>query len=212
MVNRVTTDTERVWEQLHTNIRRFVGGRVRNAADVDDVVQRVFLRVHQALPTLRDGDRLHAWVYQTTRNTIADHYRAPAQRRELPAGGIEDLAGDDGPAVNEDPADERLALNELAGCLKPLLKELPVPDQEALRLVEFEGVTQVDAARHLGLSVSGMKSRVQRARHRLKALFEDCCRIDVDRRGGIMSYEPRREAPCDRCQCTDRTRSVRSRV
>jgi RNA polymerase sigma-70 factor, ECF subfamily len=200
---KVTIDTERVWEQLHTNIRRFVGGRVRNAADVDDVVQRVFLRVHEALPTLRDDDRLHAWVYQTTRNAIADYYRVPAQRRELSAGGFEDLAGDSDPAVNEDSADERSALSELAGCLKPLFEELPFPDQEALRLVEFDGVTQVDAARHLGLSVSGMKSRVQRARQRLKAIFEDCCRIDVDRRGGIMSYEPRREAPCERCECTD---------
>jgi len=64
-------------------------------------------------------------------------------------------------------------------------------------------VTQADAARHLGLSVSGMKSRVQRARHRLKATFEECCRIDVDRRGRIMSYEARREPPCEPCKCTD---------
>lgn len=199
----VTTDTERVWERLHTNIKRFVGGRVRNAADVDDVVQRVFLRVHQALPTLRDDDRLHAWVYQTTRNAIADYYRVPAQRRELSVGGIHDLAEESGPAVNEDAADERSALTELAGCLRPLFEELPFPDQEALRLVEFEGVTQADAARRLSLSVSGMKSRVQRARHRLKALFEDCCRIDVDSRGGIMAYETHREASCERCQCRD---------
>jgi hypothetical protein len=49
-----------VWEELHASIRGFVARRVRQQADVDDVVQRVFLQVHRALPTLRRADKLHA--------------------------------------------------------------------------------------------------------------------------------------------------------
>lgn len=75
----VSLSTEGVWEELRANIRGFVGRRVRQPADVDDIVQRVFLQVHRALPTLRDADRLHAWIYQTTRRAIADYYRAPSQ-------------------------------------------------------------------------------------------------------------------------------------
>ena len=52
------------------------------------------------------------------------------------------------------------ALQELSACLKPLISSLGPADQEALQLVEFDGVTQVEAAERLGLSVSGMKSRV----------------------------------------------------
>jgi RNA polymerase sigma-70 factor, ECF subfamily len=155
-------DTEHVWGQFHANLRRYVGRRLRNATDADDLVQRVFLRVHEALPRLRDDERIHAWVYQTTRYAIADHYRAPVSRRE---------ASPD--------------------------------DQDALRIVELEGVTQVEAARRVGLSVSGMKSRVQRARQRLKTLIEDCCRVERDRRGGIVSLEARRQARCEGCQIPD---------
>lgn len=198
MVPIVMPDTEHVWQALHTNLRTFVGRRVRNAADVDDLVQRVFLHVHRALPTLRHEDRIHAWVYQTTRHAIADYYRAPGYDREIPAGSTLDFAADERAIGGNDGGDDASALHELARCLKPLFEELSPQDQDALRSVEFEGLTQVEAARRLGLSTSGMKSRVQRARHRLKALIEDCCRVEQDRRGGIVSFERRARA---RCEC-----------
>jgi len=91
----VSLSTEGVWEELRANLRGFVGRRVRQPADVDDIVQRVFLQVHRALPTLRDADRLHAWIYQMTRRAIADYYRAPSHTREVPAGAAVDLAAQD---------------------------------------------------------------------------------------------------------------------
>ena len=88
----VSLSTEAVWTELYAGIRGFVARRVRQQADVDDVVQRVFLQVHRALPTLRETDKLHAWVYQTTRRAIADFYRTPSQNREVATGTAEDIA------------------------------------------------------------------------------------------------------------------------
>ena len=197
----VTLSTEGVWFELHANIRAFVGRRVRQPADADDIVQRVFLQVHRALPTLRSVDRLHAWIYQTTRRAIADYYRAPSHTREVPAGAAVDLAGEQVIANSADENDAA-AFRELSSCLQPLIASLGVTDQEALRLVELEGLTQVEAARRLGLSVSGMKSRVQRARLHLRAALEDCCRIGLDRRGGVISYESR-AGECRTCEPPD---------
>jgi len=195
----VSLSTEGVWSELQANIRGFVGRRVRQPADVDDIVQRVFLQVHRALPTLRDADRLHAWLYQTTRRAIADYYRAPSHR-EIPAGTAVDLAPDvaDERARDEDGE----ALQELSACLKPLISSLKTADQEALQLVELDGLTQVEAAGKLGLSVSGMKSRVQRARLHLRSALDECCRVALDRRGGLISYEARSD-PCGTCESTD---------
>ena len=194
----VTLSTEGVWTELHANVRGFVGRRVRQPADVDDIVQRVFLQVHGALPTLRDGDKLHAWIYQTTRRTIADYYRAPAHRREVPAGTAVDLVTVEQTGDGTVDESEDSALQELSACLKPLISNLGPADQEALQLVEFEGLTQVEAAGRLGLSVSGMKSRVQRARLHLRSALDDCCRVALDRRGGVLSYEARADqcGPC----------------
>jgi len=198
----VSLSTEGVWSELRANIRGFVGRRVRQPADVDDIVQRVFLQVHRALPTLRDSDRLHAWVYQTTRRAIADYYRAPSRTREVPAGAAVDLAPQIADAADDD-ADGN-ALQELSTCLKPLITSLAPADQQALQLVEFEGLTQVEAAERLGLSVSGMKSRVQRARLHLRTALDECCRIALDRRGGVISYEARTDR-CGTCEGSSET-------
>ena len=192
----VSLSTEGVWRELHANLRSFVARRVREHADVDDIVQRVFLQVHRALPTLRDTDRLHAWIYQTTRRAIADFYRSPSHNREVATGSAEDFA-DDLVAVDADET-EASAARELSACLKPLISNLAAADQQALQMVEFERLTQVEAAARLGISVSGMKSRVQRARSHLRAALDDCCRIALDQRGGVISYEEKTGA-CGSC-------------
>ena len=66
-------NTEQVYTELHTGISAFVRRRVRNPADVDDIVQRVFLQVHRGLDDLRDKERLHGWIYRTARNAVVDH-------------------------------------------------------------------------------------------------------------------------------------------
>jgi RNA polymerase sigma-70 factor (ECF subfamily) len=191
----VSLSTEAVWAELHASIRGFVARRVQQQADVDDVVQRVFLQVHRALPTLRETDKLNAWVYQTTRRAIADFYRTPSQNREVATGTVEDIANElaAGPSL-----DDEAATRELSACLRPLMSGLTAADQEALQMVEFDGVTQVEAAARLGLSVSGMKSRVQRARSHLRSALHDCCRIALDRRGGVIGYEGKSKS-CQSC-------------
>ena len=196
----MASETEHLWEQLHTGIHGFVSRRVRNPADVDDVVQRVFLQVHRGLPALRDEDRVYAWVYRAAKNAIADFYRGPVQRRELPSGGLTDFADAPDTARDDGNDDERSIEREFAGCMRPLLRALEAADVEALTLVEIDGVTQAEAARRMNLSLSGMKSRVQRARRRFKAVVEDCCRVELDRRGGVVGYERR---GATRCGCDD---------
>ena len=110
----MTNSTEHLWQEMHTGIRAFVSRRIRQAADVDDVVQRVFLPVHQGLASLRDEERVHAWIYRTATHAVADYYRRPANRREVASGDLGDLP--DQPRVDTEPeeADEPTAEREFA--------------------------------------------------------------------------------------------------
>jgi RNA polymerase sigma-70 factor, ECF subfamily len=186
------------WQELHGNLRAFIARRVRNQADVDDLVQRVLLQIVNGLGTLRDAGRLHAWVYRMARNVIVDYYRSAGGMRELAAGGGADLEAVDAAAPREpfDDDDDDTALRELASCLAPMLSQLPPVYQEAVRIVDLQGVTQHEAARRAGVSLSGMKSRVQRGRRQLRAILEECCRVDLDRRGGISAYAARHPGGC----------------
>ena len=93
--------------------------------------------------------------------------------------------------LDEDDSSSTDFREELSRCLAPLARRLPASYRDALVVTEFEGVSQVDAAHALGLSVSGMKSRVQRGREKLKAMLLDCCEVELDRRGSITDYRSR---------------------
>ena len=73
------------------------------------------------------------------------------------------------------------------------------PYREAITLVELEGRTAKEAAEMVGISVSGMKSRVQRGRAQLRELFERCCEIALDARGKPTDFTPRAQPSCKTC-------------
>jgi RNA polymerase sigma-70 factor, ECF subfamily len=193
------------WEELHANLHAFIRRRVRNQSDVDDLVQRVLLQIVKGLDSLRDAERLHAWVYRTARNVLIDYYRSPVVRREVPSGDAADLGEVGCLDAHAGPVedDERAALEELAGCLTAMLSRLPPAHREAITLADLQGLNQAEAAARVGVSISGMKSRVQRGRKQLKAVLEACCRIQLGRGGGIVAYDRRQPdscGPCSRCE------------
>ena len=196
-------DVERLWRDFHASIHQFVLRRVRNPADADDITQRVFLNLHRSAGALRDDNRVRAWIFKASRNAIVDHFRAPAPRREVAVGGAIDLDAAEGAASTDAASTDEDAngpsASELARCLRPLIDALPAHDAEAIRLVEIDGLSQTAASRRLGISVSGMKSRVQRARARLRREVEACCTVVLDRRNAIVEHQCKRPDSCGVC-------------
>jgi len=176
---------EAVWRDFHARLLSFIARRVRDRDSAEDILQEVMLRIHRHAGELERSSAVGAWVHQITRNAVADYYRKASGRRERPAGIDLDRQQ---PLVLEDTPGE--LRGELATCLRPLLERLSPLQREALTLTEMEGLTQATAAAQLGLSTSGMKSRVQRGRAQLKELLTACCEIELDRRGGVTSYRP----------------------
>jgi RNA polymerase sigma-70 factor (ECF subfamily) len=184
---RPGADAEQLWETFSHDLHRYIARRVRRPEDAEDILQTVFLRIQAKLPTLRDDERLLAWIYTVARNAITDYYRLASNRRELP---VDDFHG---PLdLTQDDEDEGwTAEAELATCLQPMLAQLAPEQAAALELVELRGVSQVEAALLAGVSVSGMKSRVQRGRARLRELLLTCCSVSQDVRGRVREFEPR---------------------
>ena len=85
----------------------------------------------------------------------------------------------------------------LLKCVAPFVAQLPSPYREAVTLVELEGLTQQAAADVAGISLSGMKSRVQRGRRMLRQQFEDCCALTFDVRGRVVDARERAACACD---------------
>jgi len=197
------TTTEWVWEAFHTPLQQFIRRRVSDEATAEDVLQDVFLKIHQHVETLRDVKKLESWIYQITRNAIIDSYRSSRPTTPLEAAEVLDLP-------EELPDND--VVSELLPCVRAMVRSLPELDRQALVLTEYQGLTQKELSERLGLSFSGAKSRVQRAREKLKQQLLECCHFELDRRGHIIDYQAR----CHSCEtaacCSDELlMSTRSR-
>ena len=186
--------TEHVWEAFHTPLQQFIRRRVSDEATAEDVLQDVFLKIHLHGEGLKDVKKLESWIYQITRNAIIDSYRGSRPTTTLEAAEVLDLP-------EELPDDD--IVSELLPCVRAMVRSLPELDRQALVLTEYQGLTQKELSERLGLSFSGAKSRVQRAREKLKQQLLECCHFELDRRGHIIDYQPR----CHSCEtaacCSD---------
>ena len=171
------------WDETFERLRSFIAARIGDDDVAADIAQDVLVR-SIAAGALDRVDNPTAWLYRSARNAVIDHYRTRhvhdpiAQAAEL--------------WPEPEPVDHRPnnATRDLAGCLQPLVAQLPEIYREALDRVDLAGQSHNDAAVEVGISTSGMKSRVQRARRHLKGLLTDCCAVQVDRLGAVSSYKP----------------------
>ncbi len=181
------------WKPFVDGLRAFIAHRV-SPAHAEDVLQDALVRMHESAASLDDTDRAEAWVFTIARRTIADFYRkrerGPVEESierpdDLTApeeAGPENLAEYDG---------EHDAHEEVLSWLRPMAEKLPEMYRRPLLMADFEGYTQQAVADELDLSLSGAKSRVQRARQKLGRLLQQCCEVEFGAEGRVQAFRRR---------------------
>jgi RNA polymerase sigma-70 factor (ECF subfamily) len=147
----------------------------------------VFVKIASRSASLNDPGKLQGWIFLVARNAVIDHYRTRKVTVEVPE------------TLPDDRGAEGAEIEQLKAAFRRMIDALPEAYREAIRLTEFEGLTQKELANHLGISLSGAKSRVQRGREQLRQSLNDCCRFEFDRRGGVIDCTPRRREDCREC-------------
>ena len=181
--------TGAIWTRFRADLFRFIRRRVRDDAVAEDLLQEAFERIHRGVDQLSDETRVASWVHTIVRRVIADYYRKERSTEPLEdVGGIGDVSVEFEESIESREHD---AANRLiGGWLLAMIDELPEDYRTALQMVEIQGISQAAAAGRLGLSSSGAKSRVQRGRAKLRQTLARCCRVEFDRRGNVLDFEP----------------------
>ncbi|MDX2111112.1 MAG: RNA polymerase sigma factor SigZ [Verrucomicrobiota bacterium] len=175
---------DELWKGFAQPIRTYLLTRCSNAADADDLLQEVFIRIHRQLHGLKDTAKMQGWVYRIAHNVLIDYYRKRKIAQPLSDQfESEDIEGRD--------------VVDLTPTLKRFVSLLPEPYRIPLVLHEFQGQPLKDVADTLGLTLTATKSRVQRARTQLRTMLDDCCRFEFDRRGKIIEAIPHEKD----CRC-----------
>ncbi|HEX9983916.1 MAG TPA: sigma-70 family RNA polymerase sigma factor [Thermoanaerobaculia bacterium] len=174
-------DVAGAWHELGHRLRAYVSRRV-TPADSDDIVQSVIVKLLERRAEI-EADSVRAWLFAVTRNAVAEYYRQKRPAVDLDA--LPDLAETD----SSDDAER--TIGALSDCLEPMLGALSAADADVLRKVDLEGESQIALAASLGVPLSTLKSRVQRARVKLRATFDVCCAFDLSHGGTPIGFERR---------------------
>ena len=175
-----------LYDRFRMPLKSFIAKRVSDPATVEDLLHDVFVRIHSRIATLKDSDKVTAWIYQTARNSVIDFYR---KKKEPFSEVTEDLLL----AAHEEIS---YTAERLIPVVRRMIEQLPDKYREVLIRSDFEGQKYADIAAELEISVSGVKSRVQRARQMLKSLLLECCHFEFDRYGTIFDVKARN---CKKC-------------
>jgi len=177
-------DIGEIYREFREPLKAFIGKRISDQASTEDLLHDVFLRIHNNINSLTKQEKLAPWIYRIARNVVIDFYR---QRRDT-VSPPEEMSIEER-EINEIP-------EKLAPVVRSMVERLPPKYRNALLLADFEGVKQTEVAKQLGVSISGAKSRVQRARKMLKHLLLECCHFEFDRYGTVFSYHPKNCTHC----------------
>jgi RNA polymerase sigma-70 factor, ECF subfamily len=172
-----------VMERFHQELFAFIRNRVRNDDIARDLLQDTYVKALQKLGTITDEGKLAGWLFRIAANTVTDHFR-----KQRPEGPMTDLP-EDGP---EPPLNSKYI-----GCLPGMLEELDAKYSEALRMVLKDDLPQHVIADRLGISHTSAKSRIQRARAKLEALFRERCNYTADVYGNIIEDDCAEPCGCE---------------
>lgn len=167
----------RAWDAHESELRAWLRRRLDNAHDAEDMLQDLFVKAMRQDRKFCELANARAWLFEVARNALADRLRVKRELIELP----EDLTAEH---------EELPPVDSLAACLPRVLATLAEDDREAITRCDLEGMSQQDYAQFKNLSLPGAKSRVQRARKRLREELTRACNVRFDEAGNVCCFKP----------------------
>lgn len=165
----------RAWHAYEAELLVFLSHQLHDRTQAEDVLQEVFLksmRLGRGFCTL---DNPRAWLYRVAKNTLVDHTRSSKPLSELP----DQLTA---------PVTERAAVDALDVCVRRNIEHLGVDDRAILQACDIDGLTVREFAQNQALGLPAAKSRLLRARQRLRQLLVEHCQVKFDACGQVCCH------------------------
>jgi len=164
-----------IWDKYNIYLLNFIKTKIDNEDIADDILQEISIKLFENLNKKTEIKNYKTWLFQVTRNTIADFYRKNKKRSEIGTNQIKTGSG------------SNVCVCDLSGFI--IQNYLPEKYSTPLYLSDVEQKPQKEIAEILNLSLTATKSRVQRGRKKLKELVGECVDISYNNRGQITDFQ-----------------------
>ena len=176
-----TVDVGVLFETYHDQVYRYVLGLVKNPAEAEDLTQDTFLRAYRHGDSLRHPGAVRGWLYRIATHMCLDRLRQRKLLISLDSEKDEDRA--EAP-VSESPSPLEISeRKETSACVQRCVDFLPDKYRAVILLHEAHSLTAPEIADLLGVTLTTVKIRLHRARHKLQQVMERGCAVSKDNRG-----------------------------
>ena len=166
-----------LYKEIYQTIHEYVRKLTPDSEQQKEVTQTVLVKIYESIDALRDHQKLTAWLQRIVYTTVVDYYRQRKQERKV----VPLL-----PDTNEETINEgNVAVME---CIALLINLLPPEQREVLDAVELQGISQTQYAKAHSLPVSTVKSRLQRAKQKIRTQIKNSCFLTTDAYGNIVDF------------------------
>jgi RNA polymerase sigma-70 factor, ECF subfamily len=174
-----------IYDRYYARVRGYAASMLRDSAASEDVVQETFLRAQSHLESVREPDKVAAWLFRIAHNLCMDQLRARKASHIDPAADPEAAATCDATSVQRD-----LERGEMSACVRAQVDHLPETDRAVILLYDIMALSHQEIADVLGIEVGAVKVRLHRARKKLRALLENACSFEHDSQN-VLVCEPK---------------------
>lgn len=180
MLPLMMLQTDRLWYTYGTEIYLYLLKKTSDPSVADDLRQNTFLKAHQSLSLVKDASKVKSWLFSIARNELMNYFQKTPKKQPLPESFHLET--------------DRQLPTETPCCFEKFMNALPLGQKEAMDLIYSRGYSQKEAASHLQIPVSAVKSRIRKAKESLKKHFVSCCKYELNSDGVLKG-----ESNC--CQC-----------
>ena len=178
--NKECCNINEVVQEFYEFLKAYIIKKTNDINLAEDIVQEVMLKLVESHKKNIEVNNIKAWLFQVTRNTIADYYNDYYNKNKIEFN------------FNEDWKEHSISSENISTILEsdfiiPMIGLLPEKYAKPLHLSDIENIPQKEIALQLNLGLSATKMRIQRGREKLKTLFIECCDIQYDKSGNFSS-------------------------
>lgn len=167
------------WSEHAQPLGHWLKAKSRDESLAEDLLQEVFIRAMIKDHEFCDIANPRAWLYRVANNLLIDH-----SRKKHPILLEQDI---------EQESDPEAVIDTLTQCLTRVLSELPEQDSHILNACDIKRIPQQEYANQNGLTLPAVKSRLLRARSKLKQQLMSSCQVKLDVNQQVCCFTPRED-------------------
>jgi len=169
------TDVSSLWSDYKNGLQFYILKKVKDKDIANDLSHEVLMKIYNSCCSNNEIKNVRSWMFQIAHNTTIDYLKKENKYTNVV------------PEIFE--KDENNLYKEAEELMKPLIKLLPEKYAVPLQLSDIEEVKQAEVSKIINLSLTATKSRIQRARKLLKEKIIECCNLELDEKGNLLSIE-----------------------